>query len=175
MNIWLILRQIHCDIPNVYFISINQIHMGRQARTEGKILGLSVASAPGSPICLHKWSSILGMQVGQVRHHVRPLADQGEASSAFQSTEGSANSKSLPEDSALCCPAPPWEGWGQSCQTGPVKRATTQCRKASPSIIAAERTLGGPCLIWFVPLHGLSLTDGNSRNSKHFEANYFKA
>lgn len=50
MNVWLILRQIPCDIFKVYFISMNQIHMDRQARTEGKMLGLFVAPAPGSLI-----------------------------------------------------------------------------------------------------------------------------
>lgn len=37
--------------------------MDRQARTEGKIPGLFVTSAPKSPICLHKTSYILGIQM----------------------------------------------------------------------------------------------------------------
>lgn len=56
-------------------------------------------------------------------------------------------------------------------------RATTTCIKAllERSVIVPERTLRGSCLIWFVPLHGRSVIEGNSKNGKHPEVCYFKA
>lgn len=115
MNIWLILRQIHRNISKAHFVSINQIHIDRQARSEGKIPGLSVASAPGSPICLHKAICNLAVQMVQVWHHVRLLADQREAFSlCFHEHWGLCYLQHLPGNIASCCPAPQWEGWGQS-------------------------------------------------------------
>lgn len=136
-----------------------------------KIPGLFVASAPGNSICLCKTNHILGVLMACVR-----LIKGQHPPSVFMSTEGSLNSSSLPENTALCCPAPQWRRLrSELVAAGTVHRATTQCKTPWLSGIGSERTPRGYSLIWFVPLHGLSLTEGYSKNKNHSEANYFKA
>lgn len=71
------------------------------------------------------------------------------------------------------------EGWGhmELVGAGVAHRPATKGIKAllEESLTVSEWTLRESCLIGFVPLHGQSFIEGNSKNDKHPEVYYFKA